>query len=141
MQSTKKLTVVLRDLVALLEDESARNPAFAQSLEDVLAGLPSRAGRPSRRFKSSKPLPPAPDVFAALQEKGESEFRFWVRSLDVPTLKSIIKANGFDPGKASQRWTDQDKFVALVADQTVARMKRGSAFLSPKNQNPASPTE
>ena len=104
MQPTKKLTAVLRDLVALLEAESARNPAFAQSLHDVLAGLPSRAGKVSAS-PASRNLPLAPDVFAALQEKGETEFRFWVRALDVPTLKSIIKANGFDPAKASQRWT------------------------------------
>jgi hypothetical protein len=34
--------------------------------------------------------------------------------------------------QAAQRWTDPDKFVKLVIDQTLARMKRGSAFLPPK---------
>jgi hypothetical protein len=47
-------------------------------------------------------------------------------------LKAIVKANGFDPGKTSQRWTEPDKYVELIADQTAARLRRGSAFLTPK---------
>ena len=126
MQSAKKLTGILRDLVALLDAESERNPEFAARLETILAGLPEK---PAKKSDSSKPIIVAPDVFSALEQKGEAEFRFWVRSLDIPTLKAIIKLNGFDPAKASHRWSDPDKFVALVADQTIARSKRGSAFL------------
>jgi hypothetical protein len=73
-----------------------------------------------------------PDVFASLQEKGDEEFRFWLRTLDLPTLRAVVKQNGFDPARVSQRWKDTDKFIALVHDQTQARLKRGSAFLPPK---------
>ena len=132
MQPTKKLTVVLRDLVALLDDESARNPEFAARLDVVLAGLPDQRGKSRRSQKSLKLGADVLDVFAALQKQGETEFRFWLRSLDVPTLKAVIKANGFDPAKTSHRWAEPDKFVALVADQTAARLKRGYAFLPPK---------
>ena len=132
MQPTKKLTAVLRDLVALLEDEAARNPQFAGSLDEVLGALPSRAKR-DRRSEKQTPLPiDIPDVFAELAAKGEEEFRFWLRSIDLPTLKAIIRMNGFDPGKAAQHWTDPDKFLGLVADKTISRAKRGSAFLPPK---------
>ena len=140
MQSTKKLTLVLRDLVTLLEEESSRNPAFAASLDTLLDGLPSRSGRHTRAAKSPKVTLNVPDVFVVFQDKGEMEFRFWVRSLDVPTLKAIIKANGFDAAKASHRWTDPDKFAVLVADQTIARMKRGSGFLTPKSGSDPKPT-
>jgi hypothetical protein len=77
-----------------------------------------------------------PDVFSALQEKGDEEFKFWLRTLDLLTLKAVVKQNGFDPAKASQRWKETDKFTALVHEQTLARLKRGSAFLPPKGQNP-----
>jgi hypothetical protein len=40
--------------------------------------------------------------------------------------------NGFDPGKAAQCWTDLDKFLALVVDQTTSGAWRGLAFLPPK---------
>ena len=66
---------------------------------------------------------------AALQEKGEEEFTFWLHSLDLPILKAIVKANGFDPAKTSLRWRESDKFVHLIVDQTRARLRRGSAFL------------
>jgi hypothetical protein len=130
MQPTKKLTPILRDLLALVDEEATRNPEFAAKLETIMAELPARPLRPPRLPKSAVSIP---DVFAALQEKGEVEFGFWARTLDIPTLRAVIKKNGFDPAKASQRWTDPDKFVSLVIEQTVSRLKRGSAFLPPKS--------
>jgi hypothetical protein len=130
MQSTKKLTPILRNLLTLVDEEAARNPEFAASLEAIMAELPTRPARPPRPPKTAVEIP---DVFAALKDKGEAEFGFWVRTLDIPTLKAVIRTNGFDPAKASQRWTDPDKFVGLVVEQTVARLKRGSSFLPPKS--------
>ncbi len=116
-------------MLALLDAEATHNPEFAAKLQDIMAVLPTRSTRLPRPPEIAVSIP---DVFAALQEKGEVEFGFWVRTLDVPTLKAVIRTNGFDPAKASQRWTDPDKFVGLVIEQTVSRMKRGSAFLPPK---------
>ena len=133
MQPAQKLTRVLRSLVSLIEDEATKNPDFAQRLEAVMDGFFTSAN--SKRVPKSKPTEtgtPPPDVIAEYQAKGESEFRFWLRELDVPTLKSIVKANGFDPGKNSQRWIEPDKFIALIVDQTASRLRRGSAFLPAK---------
>jgi hypothetical protein len=130
MQPTKKLIPFLRDLLALIDEEATRNPEFATKLNAIMAELPARPSRPARLPKIAVSIP---DVFAALQEKGEVEFGFWVRTLDIPTLRVVIRTNGFDPAKASQRWTDPDKFAKLVIEQTMARMKRGSSFLPPKS--------
>lgn len=129
MQPTKKLTPILRDLLSLVDEEAARNPEFAARLEFIMAELPTRTARAPRPPRTIVEIP---DVFATLQDKGEVEFGFWVRTLDLATLKAVIRSNGFDPAKASQRWTDPDKFVALIIEQTVARLKRGSSFLPPK---------
>jgi hypothetical protein len=134
MQPGQKLTRALRALVELVEDEAARNPAFAQRLEAVVADLPAGASNK----KTSKPKAPAgdieiPDVLKAFQDKGETEFRFWLRDFDLMVLKAIVKANGFDPGKSSQRWSEPDKFIALISEQTSARLKRGASFLPPKS--------
>lgn len=138
MQPTQKLSKVLRELVGLLEDEAAHNPAFAARLESITAELPARSGRRARKSNRTANILALPDVLAVFQEKGPEEFGFWLRSLDLPTLKAIIKRNGFDPAKASRRWTEPDKFIALIAEQTPARLKRGSAFLTPKSE-PAPP--
>jgi hypothetical protein len=71
-------------------------------------------------------------TYSMREEKVEEEFRFWLWSLNPRVLKAIVKANGFDPGEISQRWTEPDKFVELIADQTAARLRRGSAFLTSK---------
>ena len=136
MQSTKKLTHVLKDLVMLIEDEAQRNPVFAERLEGITSNLPASAKKLRGNKSRLIPRTEAPDVFTVLQEHGEEEFHFWLRTLDVPTLKAVIKQNGFDPGKVATRWTDQDKFVALVVEQTLARRRRGAAFLPTKEDPP-----
>ena len=141
MQPSQKLTRALRALVELVEEEASKNPDFATRLEGIVAELPAE----SPNKKASKPknvgvVVPIPDVLKLFQEKGESEFRFCLREFDLPILKAIVKANGFDPGKNSQRWTEPDKFISLIAEQTDARLRRGSSFLPPKADQTDSPT-
>lgn len=132
MQSGTSLKRRLKALMDVIEAEAADNPGFA----DKLLAVFDDALRSSTVPKQESPKRPrgvdVPDVFATLQEKGDEEFRFWLRALDRPTLKAIVKQNGFDPARVSQRWTDADKFVALVDEQTRARLRRGSAFLPQK---------
>ena len=90
-ESTKKLTPILRNLLTLVDEEAARNPEFAAKLESIMAELPTRPARPPRPPTAAVEIP---DVFAALKDKGEVEFGFWVRTLDLLTLKAVIRANG-----------------------------------------------
>lgn len=136
MQSATSLKKRLKALLDVIESEATQNPAFAAQLAAVLGDALPKPGTGIRApSRQSRPMP-IPDVFTALQEKGHEEFRFWLRTLDRSTLKAIVKQNGFDPAKASRRWKDSDKFIALVHEQTQARLKRGSAFLPPKAQSP-----
>lgn len=131
MRRHQKLSKLFRDLAELLDDEASKNPGFADRLNSLVSPTPA----PSNALKPRKPRQRAslsiPDVLSALQTKGDEEFRFWLRSLDLPTLRAIVKSNGFDVARVSQRWTDPDKFTALIAEQTAARLKRGSGFLPP----------
>ncbi len=132
MQSGTSLKTRLKALFNVIESEATHNAAFAARLADLFGDAlpdPITRNRPSPRQSRSIPIP---DVFSALKEKGDEEFSFWLRTLDVPTLKAIVKQNGFDSARASQRWKDADKFISLIHDQTQARLKRGSSFLPPK---------
>jgi hypothetical protein len=133
MRTTKKLTRALSALVELLEDEAAQNPNFAKKLEEALNELPEATKKKAKRTKPSLDKIETPDIIEAFQVKGEEEFRFWLRDFDLITLKAIIKQNGFDPGKNSQRWKEPDKFIELITEQAIARLKRGSTFLAPKD--------
>jgi hypothetical protein len=136
MQHTKKLTSVLRSLLSLIEDEANRNQDFANRLEQITSELPRPASvQKGGKNKSSSPDEQQIDVMAALQSKGEDEYRFWLRDFELLTLKKIIKINGFDPGKKSQRWTEPDKLIDLIVEQTSARLRRGAAFLPQKSRD------
>ena len=130
MQPTQQLTRALSALVTLLEDEASNNPNFAKKLEAVLGDLPKVSKKKTKRAKPDLKTINTPDVFETFQEKGETEFRYWLRDFEIIILKAIIKQNGFDPGKNSQRWSDPDKFIKLITEQTAARLNRGSSFLS-----------
>lgn len=129
MPYTQKLNCVLRDLVALLEEEAGRNPVFAGRLEEITAALPEKGA--AKRASKPKSATQVPDIMAEFQARGTEEFRFWLRGMDLATLKAVVRANGFDPGKRSARWRDPDKFIELIAEQAAARLSRGSAFLPP----------
>jgi hypothetical protein len=133
MQATKKLSRVLRDLVTLLEEEASRNPAFAERLEEITTALPERFSKRPGRARLNEPAN-VPDVLAEFQTRGADEFRFWLRDFSLPVLKAIVKRNGFDPARATQRWTEPDKFVTLITEQVRARLKRGSAFITSKRE-------
>jgi len=132
MQRAKTLTRLLKQLAEVVAEEAEQNPAFAEKLDAILAPLPAA---PANSKKSKLPTKAAPDVYAELQSRGEEEFRFWLAGLGVPTLKAIVKANGFDPTKQSNRWSEPDKFVPLILEQVRARLKRGSAFMTPRPQD------
>ncbi len=145
MHAAERLTRLLRDLVHVVTEEAETNPAFADRLAAVLAPLPEER-LPGRRGSSTKRQPSqqpedAPDVFAVFAERGEEEFGFWLRGLDLATLKAIIKQNGFDPGKTARNWKEPDKFSALIQDQVAARLRRGSAFLPSRTERPPESTE
>ena len=128
MQSTQKLSRSLKALLELIEEEAKQNPIFASRLDAITAELPKTVKKNSKAISKVE----VPDVMTVIQEKGEEEFRFWLRNFDVAMLKAIVKANGFDSAKISQRWNDPDKFIILITEQTIARLKRGSAFLPQK---------
>jgi hypothetical protein len=129
MQRAQTLTKIFNQLAKLVAKEAEANPAFAAKLDAILARLPQNLAANGKAQS-----PPVPDVFAEFDSKGKEQFSSWLHSLDLPTLKVIVKANGFDPGKKSSSWKEPDKFVPLIVEQVEARLKRGSAFLTCSEQ-------
>jgi hypothetical protein len=128
MSASRKLIETLRALGKLVEEEAGRNPAFAEKLEAITANLPARSAA-QRKDKDQDVTRDIPDVLKEYESRGPEEFRFSLRSHPLSLLRAIIKANGFDPEKRSARWSEPDKLISLIAEQTAARLKRGSAFL------------
>jgi len=133
MKATKRIAKALRALAKALDEEAGNNPEFDEKIEAVFEGL---LGNRSPRETTSSENPKRntvtdelPDVFKELERLGSDEFAFSLRAYDPPLLKAIVSANGFDPERKSARWTEPDKFVALIREQMEARLRRGAAFL------------
>ncbi len=135
MQRGTSLEMRLKALFKVIESEAAHNLEFAAKLAAALGEAPTNRNRSEAPPKRNRPPSVIPDVFKSLQEKGDAEFKFWLRTLDMLTLREIVKQNGFDTAKVSQRWREPDKLIDLVHEQTQSRLKRGSAFLPAKSDN------
>ncbi len=121
------MTVLLRNLVALLEEESDRNPAFAARLDEVLTPVHERKlARP--KAPKSEPIP-LPDLHAELAARGESEFRHWLRKEPLPVMRALIRAHDLDPARRTTKWKEAEKVADFIVDALRARLARGSAFI------------
>ncbi len=129
MRKEKELMALLRGLVGLLAEEADRNPAFADKLEQLLTALPSRraaAQRAPRKSDSARP----PDLYAEHAARGEAELLVWLRDLPLSTLRSLIRANDFDPTHRTSKWREAEKLATFIVDSLRSRMTRGSSFMS-----------
>lgn len=132
MRSEKILIKLLRDLVNLLSDEAASNPNFAARLDDVLRGLlPSKAEKLAKhRSPSPKELP---DIHREWNQRGETEFFFWLRDQPIALLRGIVRAHDFDPNHRTSKWKESEKLAKFITDRLCARMARGSSFMDRGN--------
>ena len=134
MRKEKELMALLRGLVDLLAEEAGRNPAFADKLEQLLTAVPARR-TPAARAPQKSASAHIPDLHTEHAARGEEDFRLWLRDLPVPVLRSLIRANDFDPVRRTSKWKEGEKLATFIADSLSARMARGSAFLSRRRPN------
>lgn len=127
MRNEKALIKLLRGLVDLLAGEAERNPDFAARLDVVLTGLQAETGKPPKQ----RAVPPSelPDVHAEWKQRGETDFRLWLRDQPVATLRALIRAHDFDSMRRTTKWKEAEKLAEFVADGLKARLARGSSFL------------
>jgi hypothetical protein len=129
MHNKKPLIALLRGIVDLLADESARNPEFAARVDSLLSALPeSKKARPSEQEKL-KLLDSLPDIHAEWKARGEAEFRLWLRDRPVAELRAVIRREDLDPTRRTAKWKEPEKLANFIADGLSARSLRGSAFI------------
>ncbi|MFZ4596347.1 MAG: hypothetical protein ACOYOF_18965 [Verrucomicrobiaceae bacterium] len=128
MREEKLIVRILRNLATVVAEEASTNPQFADRLEAILAEVPSKK-------KTSKPPKPVldeelPDPFVEAKARTASEFELWLRDLEIPVLKALVRKHDLDSSKKWQKWQESEKFAKLISDQIQARMQRGSAFMT-----------
>jgi hypothetical protein len=128
MRKDKALINLLQGLVALVEEEAARNPIFASKLETLLAPLPVKSVK-ARKASTARTAVALPDIYAELEARGEDEFRLWLRDQPIEIMRALIKRHELDPSRRTSRWKEAEKIGAFIADHLQSRKARGAAFM------------
>jgi hypothetical protein len=128
MRKEKNVIGLLRALSTLLADEHATNPAFARKLDMLLAGPPGRR-RPPKKDATVQENEHLPDIHAEWNNRGEIDFRLWLRYLPVPVLRELIRSEDLDATRRTSKWHEAEKLAEYIADNLRARQSRGSAFI------------
>lgn len=128
MRKEKTLINLLRGLVDLLADESARNPEFSSKLDTLLSELPEKKATAKKVAKATPPEH-LPDIHAEWIARGEIDFRLWLRDQPVPVLRAVIRAEDLDATRRTVKWKDAEKLADFITDSLQARQSRGSAFI------------
>jgi hypothetical protein len=79
--------------------------------------------RPAREV-----VAPPLDPFAVLRQSGEQGLQQALASLDLASLKAIVRAYRLDPARISTRWTVPERVIELIVEQATARLNHGRAF-------------
>ena len=128
MRKEKALIGLLRGLVDLLAEESARNPEFATRVENLLSTLSERKVVP-KRVATTPSLKFMPDIHAEWNARGEADFRLWLRDQPIHMLRALIRAQHLDSTRRTVKWKEAEKLADFITDNLRARLQRGSAFI------------
>ena len=63
-----------------------------------------------------------------LRQSGEQGLQEALASLDLASLKAIVRAYRIDPARISARWTAPERIIELIVEQAQARLNHGRAF-------------
>ena len=129
MRKEKALTKIFRDIVDLISEESARNPQFANRMDEILSDITRRNETPNRT-STAKLDGQTPDIHSEWTNRGETEFRLWLKDQPIAVLRSIIRLQDFDPTHKTTKWKEADKLSDFITNGLRARLSRGSAFIS-----------
>jgi hypothetical protein len=127
MREEKLIIRILRDLATAVAEEMSLNPRFAERVGTILSEVPSNK-KPTKSEKKAEEED-LPDPFIEAKARTPVEFELWLKDLEIPILKSLIRKHDLDSSKKWQKWREPEKFAKLIADQIQARMQRGSAFM------------
>jgi hypothetical protein len=125
------LKKTLNDLVRVVTDEAAKNPEFANRVEEALGITEKPAKQPASRSANRR----APAVLDPIElaREGEAALRAKLSDLSLEELKDIVSDYGMDPGKLVLKWKTPDRVIARIVEVSLGRVKKGEGFLASRS--------
>ena len=125
-----------------LAQRAESDPALAAQLQAALAesGLAGQAPSPRAGAKrgsrarqgsaagASTTDEPLPDPFSVYRAQGEEKLQALLDTLELVSLRAIVRTHRLDPARISARWSARDRVIKLIVDQVKARANHGRAF-------------
>ncbi len=124
---TMKLEKTLQELMKVIIEEANRNPEFAKQIETALGLEPKREKEETGRGAHRRTAAIVDPILLA--REGEEALRSGLAPLTLDQLRDIVAQYGMDPGKLVMKWKTQDRVINRIVDYSVARVKKGEAFL------------
>ena len=133
-KTTPELAAALARLVAVVADEAARTPRFANALGRALGGAEG-AGSATPR-KGGRRAPGSLDPYEVYAADGEAGLRVSLARLDLEQLRDIVAEHGMDNDRLAMKWKDANRVIDRIVDRVKARAAKGSAFRAPADGPP-----
>jgi hypothetical protein len=122
-------TRALIDTLRAVASQIEADPALTVRL---MAGTATKLEHEAPRQATPRParavVAPPLDPFAVLRQSGEHGLQQALASLDLASLKAIVRAYRLDPARISARWTTPERIIELIVEQALARLNHGRAF-------------
>ena len=129
---TPSLKRKLAELFKAVANEAERNPTFSVALQDIFNVLPQEMPKKDSSKGANRRAAPLLDPIE-LAVSGELTLRNALAPLSVEQLKDIIAAYGMDQAKLAMKWKDASRIADRIVEFSLARARKGDAFLGEKN--------
>ncbi len=122
---TRALVETLRSVASQIEADDAL--AARLMAGPAITAESGETAQPVSRPAREVVAPPL-DPFAMLRQSNEQGLREALTTLDLASLKAIVRAYRLDPARLSARWTAPERIIDLIVEQALARLNHGRAF-------------
>lgn len=121
-----ELAGALARALGVVTREAGRNPRFARSLAQAVAGGEDSRSSPPRR--TGRRAPGVIDPFAVYSDGGEETLRARLSELSLDQLRDIVAEHAMDHDRLAMKWKAPNRVIERILDKVKSRSTKGSAF-------------
>lgn len=115
--SAKEVARILRSLAEGIE----RKPELLKDLGLEKVAIVAGGRKTARR-------PVDVDVFGIFSQGGEKALRDELSSLELNSLRRIVRQHGLDTSKLAEKWKNKERLINLIIDRVSSRSDKGKVF-------------
>ncbi len=124
MSNDKEIAKRVAHILKVLAEKIEENPDTLRDLGLILGDIPTV----NQKKKKTEEPPIDFDIFQIFAEGGEPALRQKLETLELKTLKGIVRQHGFDSSKLAEKWRKKERLLNLIIERVSARSDKGRVF-------------